>query len=195
LGNFSLLIISEARAGVNLKLFRVFLPAGLLGGLACGAFQGILYLAGLNPLGEDRYLDFWIAPLTIVFAFWWVKNQRPGGEFRLSEGVMGGGFLNFILALTSAACLWLFIAVLDRGLLPQYVALMQAKLRALPTEGMKVPERQMLAAQIKGLPSTTAGGIFIDEFLKKVFWGMVSVPIISIAMRRRLAAAAPTPAA
>ncbi|MES2387536.1 MAG: DUF4199 domain-containing protein [Bacteroidota bacterium] len=172
------------------KLVRNTVTGGLLGGIACLLmFVLVNTFSGKNPLSPYpiRLMDFWVPGFAIVFTLWYFKFGRPMQIFHIWEGLLGGLIVNIVTALTSATLLALYLNNFRPDLLTDYIRESIAYMNTPELRNYTVGKfgQEFYKASIKGLSGTKVSDIWVDDFGRKIFYGIFVILLASVILRKR----------
>lgn len=160
---------------------------GLAGGLVSFSYFLLLYARGADALGNLKMLDLISSSLLfVIVSIWYYRRMVRKGFLHLWEGLAVGFLTNLIGAVLSASCVALFISFVDPAILTSHIAALERLLLDNKAVYVKQGGEQGYAAQLKNLVTITAGTMFWDELIRKVFLiGIFPVFITSIFLRKQ----------
>lgn len=167
---------------MRIYLTRVALIFGLLGGFFNFLYGLAIYSLDPDKLLMARFSDFWIPVVVILFALFYIRKTRRMGLV-FWEGLIVAFLVNTVLALASATFTWLY-ATLDANWLAAYIeSSLQFIERAKPVTLVRLGQEEY-TKQIEAARHTTLFSLWVDEVIKKIFYGLIICPVTAIIMKK-----------
>ena len=156
---------------------------GVLAGLTCFALIVLIYLVGVNPYGEYRLLTLIFIPVFVFFGISYFKkftDQQLGfvRAFRIGLSV------TFYAALVSAMLLYAFGYVAGPEVMQEYIGEVRGMMEATKAETIKIIGEKNYLDAYEMAGKTTPFDLASDEFMKKLFVGIIASLIGAIFFRK-----------
>ena len=169
-------------------LVRVAGKYGAIAGLVLITGLIVIYLAGKHPLLINILFDLRILVfiLFIFVALKEFKDDRNQGILHFWQGLYAGIIVYITAAMVASLLLWAFAGWIEPDFVASFISQSLSNL-----EGNKEIIIQSLGedkynSAVSGIPSTTAGNLAFDYFLKSMPIGFILTLIISIIMRNKI---------
>jgi hypothetical protein len=163
--------------------FKVSLISGILTGVACLLFLLLLYVSGLDGLGQYKLLYFPIYTAGIVGGLKFFRDYRNGGYLTGSKAVSMALIINAVGALAYVVLLFALLSSVSGILDLHHQQLTQWLLNNrdvyVSQFGMKQYEAQF--AEIKNI---TTGHITMVEGIKTIVAGFVLAMAVAIILKK-----------
>lgn len=169
---------------MRLQLAKVAFIFGVAGGILCALFALTIYWTDTAKLLVARSSDFWISAVCIGFGLFYIRHNRQNGELLFSEGIMVASMLNLILSVVSASITWLYIQI-DAEWLNAYIHQSIAYVEMYKDFTLEKYGEQGYQQQVKDVNSITAGSVWLDEFLRKLFVSFILCPVMALVLRKK----------
>ncbi len=170
---------------LNNPLIKVPAKFGAFGSAMVIVMFLVFYFTGNNPLVEMEMFDFFIIP---IFLFFGIKEFKDSYNQRLLEywqGMTAGFVVYTSIAVITSLFLILFLSLDGTELLDGYTADRMAILEE-QKDGIveEMGEATYLQSQ-QDIENLSAGDIIFDNFLKKMFTGLLLTIMIAVIMRKK----------
>lgn len=169
---------------MKLQLAKVAFIFGVAGGILCALFALTIYWTDPAKLLAARSSDFWISAVCIGFGLFYIRRNRQNGELLFSEGIMVASMLNLILSIVSASITWLYIQ-LDADWLNAYIHQSIVYVEMYKNFTLEKYGESGYQQQIQDAKHITAGSIWLDEFLRKLFVSFILCPVMALILRKK----------
>ena len=161
---------------------------GLISAVSLILGLGIIYYAGKHPLLINIVFDLRIL-IFALFIFIGIREYRQdynNGILHFWQGLYIGIILYITAAFITSLFIWIFAGWLDVDFLTSFIA---KSMETLETNKQVIIEslgERNFNAAMEGLPTTTAGNLAFDYFLKSMPIGFILTLVISMLLRRRV---------
>ena len=163
--------------------FKVAIVSGVLTGIACLLFLLLLYVSGLDGLGQYKLLYFPIYAAGIVGGLKFFRDYRNGGYLAGSRAVSMALIINFVGAISYVVLLFVLLSSVSGILDFHHQQLTQWLLNNrdayVSQFGMKQYEAQF--AEIKNI---TKAHITMVEGIKTIIAGFVLAMAVAVILKK-----------
>lgn len=164
-------------------IIRVGVRYGVLCGLACFAIVLVLYFAGANPFGDLGRINFIPIPVFVFLAIRYYKKFQDR-EIGFGKGLRVGLATSFYAALCTAMLVFIFTYLAGPELLQRHIAETLALLEQTREEQIQVLGIEMYEMGYKAVSSITPAMLAMDDFLRRIFAGLVFSLVAAIFFRK-----------
>lgn len=172
---------------INPRLTKVSGAFGLVSaGLTIVAFLAFYYL-DQQPWRNllSLILDVILIGTMTFMATRDFRDNENGGELRFYHGMTIGFIIYVLTGLIFSLFYLLFITVITPDFMDMYVVSMTEFLESRKDMLIAGTSEEAFQSQLDGLKDTTASGLALSAFGKKVISGLFLAPIFSIVLRTR----------
>jgi|SRR5688572_21452583 len=164
---------------------RTGIKFGVICALAGFAVILILFFAGLNPYGQNSMWSWVFIPVAV---FWGIKYFKRYNDQELTffKALKVGWSVAFYAALCSAMLLYIFSAVAGLEAIERHIAEMKILLESTRNAALqsKVLTEEAYQQTYKQLDNTTPYMLAMDDFVKKIFVGVLSAIVGAVFFRK-----------
>lgn len=166
-------------------IFRTGVKFGVLCGLAGFAVILLLYFAGINPYGQSSMYSWVFIPIAVFWGLSYFKRYNDQ-DLGFLKALKVGFFIAFYAALCSAMLLYIFSVVTGIEPIERHIAEMKTMLESTREAAMqtKVLSQESYEQTYKNLDKTTPGMLAVDDFVKRVFVGLLSAVVGAVFFRK-----------
>lgn len=165
-------------------VLRTVLPFGLLGGVFYILYFVAVYMSGMNPVAEPKYMLAVLLIPVIVTGIYFFKKKINRSDLRFWQGLVLGCLVTLVMTLTASVFTWLFLTLKDIGPLTELVAAKKAMLQAQKAELVKSMGNDVYEALLKNMDAMTPGRLVRSDFLKSSLVGFFITLVVSVALRK-----------
>jgi hypothetical protein len=158
---------------------------GLVGGFLIILLFFLLLWFGSNPLVSNIYFSFFVIPLFVFFSVKEFKKYYNAGYLHFWQGMSLGFVCYMTMALLSSLFVWLYLEVLNPGLLQEYVVNRIEMMNATRENLVEQLGEETFIDALAKLKNVSPLDMALDGFFRNIFAGMFITIIIAVAMRRR----------
>lgn len=158
---------------------------GMVGAVLSIALFFVLLLLGENPLINGTLFSFFFIPIFVFFAIKEFKKYYNASYLHFWQGMTIGFFTYMMLALVSAFFIWVYLDLLDPGLLQDYISNRVDLMRGSQENLVERLGQDTFDTSLASVKAATAFDLALDDFLRKVFAGFFITTVISVVMRQR----------
>ena len=160
---------------------------GVLGAAITVAALIALYYLGRHPLLIPLAFDLRIIvfALFILIAVREYRNDLNKGTLHFWEGLSIGLACYVLIAFIASLTMWLFGGIIEKAFVTDYIQQSMDRLQDNRDVYLQSIEEKRLDAAINALPSTSAGDLAFDYFLKSLPIGFILTLIITLFFRRQ----------
>lgn len=177
----------ELTAKTNSPLVRLAGKYGLISAAALILGLVIIYYAGKHPLLINIVFDLRIL-IFALFIFIGIREYKQdynSGMLHFWQGLSIGLILYISAALITSLFIWIFAGWLDVDFLSSFITTSMETLEINKQVIIESLGERNFNAAMEGLPTTTAGNLAFDYFLKSMPIGFILTIVISMLLRRR----------
>ena len=159
---------------------------GALAGFGCFMFLIILYnVLNINPLGGKKETAILFVIIAMIAAVAQTRKAN-GGAIEFGKGYTVCFSTSIISAIVSVIGLYIFLTILSKNSLPEYIQYTSNELVKNKAQIIKngISETDYTEA-LKNIKITSVKSILLDDFIKKIFLGIIPSLMISLYYRRR----------
>jgi hypothetical protein len=168
-------------------LVRVAGKYGAIAGLVLTVGLIVIYFAGKHPLLINILFDLRILVflLFIIFALREFREDFNSRILHFWQGLYAGIIVYISAAFITSLLIWIFASWIEPDFVTSFIEQSLANLGKSKEVIIESLGQKNYEAAIKGLPSTTAGNLAFDYFLKSMPIGFILTLITSIIMRNK----------
>jgi len=166
-------------------IFRTGVKFGVLCGLAGFAIVVLIYFAGINPYGQTSMWSWILIPIAVFWGLSYFKRYNDQ-ELAFAKALKVGFFIAFYAALCSAMLLYIFSVVTGIEPIERHIAEMKTVLESTREAAMqsKVFSQKVYEQTYKDLDKTTPGMLAVDDFVKRIFVGLLATLVGAVFFRK-----------
>ncbi len=166
-------------------IVRTGIKFGVVCALAGFAIILLLYFAGLNPYGQNSMYTWLLIPVAV---FWGLHDFKKytDQDFGFFKAFKVGWSIAFYTALCSAMLLYVFSVVAGIEPIERHIAEMKVLLEATRDAALqsKVLSDAAYQETYKQLDNTTPYMLAMDDFVKKIFVGVLAAIVGAVFFRK-----------
>lgn len=166
-------------------LLKISARYGLIGSALIVIMFLVFYFSDENPLQELQMFDLFIIPIFVFFGVKEFRDRYNGELLQYWEGMTTGTIISLLIASITALFLYIFMAWIDSGLLPEHIQLM---LNGLEETRDKIVEEMGADSYIESYDKvkvTTIQDIIVDSFAKKIIIGFLITSVVAVVLKRK----------
>jgi hypothetical protein len=166
-------------------VFRTGFRFGFFGALAGFLVILFLFLVGVNPYGQLSWWGWLAIPVAIFWGLRYFKQKHnPDIGFLQAFGL--GLIIAVILALVSAALLYIFGTIIGNEPLQRHIEEMKVLFSQTSAQALKdkVLTPQGIEETKHAIESTTLKDLALDAFLKNLFIGFLTAIVGAVFFRK-----------
>ncbi|AKD03592.1 DUF4199 domain-containing protein [Pontibacter korlensis] len=167
----------------NQTIVRVSIRYGVFGGIVSFALVALLYLIGYNPFGEIGRISYLPIPVFIFLAIRYFKKFNEG-ELNFGKGFRVGLATSFYIALCAAMLVFVFIYLVGPEIMNQHVVEMKRLLEETREEQVKLLGQKVYDEGISALDNITPSMLAADDFVRRIFAGLVFSLVAAVYFRK-----------
>ncbi|TPE39588.1 DUF4199 domain-containing protein [Pontibacter mangrovi] len=156
---------------------------GVISGAVCFALVALLYFMGYNPFGEAGRISYLPIPVFIFLAIRYFKKYNFG-DLSFGKGFRLGLAVAFYTALCASMLVFLLIYLVGPEIVQQHVTEMKVLLEESREEQVRVLGQQMYEEGLKALDAVTPSMLAADDFVRRMFAGLVFSLVAAIFFRK-----------
>jgi hypothetical protein len=159
---------------------KIALNYGVLAGVTAFGLILLLYISGVNPLGNFSWITFWVPILFITLA---IKNHRDNnqnGYIKYGEGLWLGILLSLVYASLYAMLMFMFGSFVA----PEIVDV-QREETIIALEPMKDAMPELYDRLYDEVLKLSITSIATSEFFNKAIWGTILSLVIAAILKRQ----------
>jgi len=152
-------------------------------GVGCSAFFYFVFKDRLIP-PQVRLFDFWIPLVVLVFMLILIRGGKPNQPFHFWEGFISGNMMCWLGGFFSGVFVWQ-ISIYQPDAFHNFLS---SSIKYLQESEKSVPvnlKMKHLPEVIDEIRNTQPSFLILDEFMKKVFYSFILVPLLSMIFRRK----------
>ncbi|TAH17260.1 MAG: DUF4199 domain-containing protein [Cytophagales bacterium] len=166
------------------SFFEVALISGLLTAFACFLFLLLLYVLGLNPFGQYKFLYLPIYAGGVVGGLKFFMDYRNGGYLNGGRSVLMTMIINLSGAAVYAILIYVLLAFIDTAVLDLHKKELTELLLRYKSDAGELLDIKLFEAQFASIKTITAGDVAIDEWIKTSAIGLVLSMATAVIMKK-----------
>ena len=169
----------------NQAIVRTGVKFGVICALAGFAVILIIFLAGLNPYGQNSMWSWVFIPVAVFWGLHYFKRYNDQ-ELSFFKALKVGWSIAFYSALCSAMLLYIFSALAGLEAIERHIAEMKMLLETTREAAMqsKVLSEEVYQQTYKDLDKTSPSMLAVDDFVKRIFVGVLAAIIGAVFFRK-----------
>jgi len=166
------------------KLLKNSSIFGSLAAINSFIFFYFILTIGVYPFSNIHLAELLIFALFIFLGVFQYRTLLQNKKFHFAQGVVAGLFTAAIGVVIYAILMYIFLQFLMPKVLDFHIATMKTNLIADKANLVKMLGKDAFDGTLKGLESTTASSIALDELMKKMFFCFMPSILAAVIARR-----------